>query len=57
MRRFVSWQNIERFRRLLDNKPDEARRKTLEKLLAEERAIWAELLDQEEPEALTRKSA
>ena len=43
MRTFVAWQNIERYRELLAKETDEHRRRTLEKLLAEEERIWAGL--------------
>lgn len=45
MRRFVAWQNIARYRQLLETETDETRRRTILKLLAEEEAIWAGLLD------------
>jgi hypothetical protein len=45
MRRFVAWQNLERYRRLLADATDEHQRAVLEKLLAEEQKIWAGLVD------------
>ena len=36
MERFVSQQNIERYRKLLDRSTDEAQRRVIFKLLAEE---------------------
>ena len=40
MRKFVICQNIDRYRRLLANETNEARRRMLERLLAEEEEIW-----------------
>ncbi|MDQ2084306.1 hypothetical protein RA307_29315 [Xanthobacteraceae bacterium Astr-EGSB] len=40
MRRFISWQNIERYRRMLATETDDARRQVIRKLLAEEEEIW-----------------
>ena len=40
MRKFVIWQNIDRYRRLLGHETNEARRRMLERLLAEEEEIW-----------------
>ncbi len=46
MRSFVTWKNIERYRELLAKETDSSRRRTLEKLLAEEEQIWAGLSGQ-----------
>jgi hypothetical protein len=45
MRKFVAWQNLERYRRLLAEATSEQQRAVLEKLLAEEEEIWAGLTD------------
>ena len=47
MRRFVAWQNITRYRQLLDTETDERRRNVIRKLLGEEETVWAGLLDVE----------
>ena len=49
MRRFIAWQNVKRYRRLLVCEPTESRRAVLEKLLAEEEEIWAGLMDDDVP--------
>lgn len=45
MRKFVAWQNLERYRRLLAETSDEHQRAVLQKLLVEEEEIWAGLVD------------
>jgi hypothetical protein len=45
MQRFIAWQNLERYRKLLAAETDPARRAVLERLLAEEQEIWAGLSD------------
>jgi len=47
MRRFVAWQNIERYRRMLTTETDDARRQAIIKLLTEEEEIWTGLMDAE----------
>jgi rubrerythrin len=44
MERFVSQQNIERYRKLLDRTTDEAQRRVIFKLLAEEQEKSSKLL-------------
>ncbi|MDQ2079926.1 hypothetical protein RA307_07025 [Xanthobacteraceae bacterium Astr-EGSB] len=51
MRRFVAWQNLERYRRLLADATDEHQRAVLEKLLAEEQKIWSGLVDDDAVDA------
>lgn len=47
MRKFIAWQNLERYRRLLANEATPERRVILERLLAEEEEIWAGLADED----------
>jgi hypothetical protein len=49
MRKFVAWQNLERYRRLLAEATDDHQRAVLQKLLAEEEEVWAGLVD-DDPE-------
>jgi hypothetical protein len=55
MRRFIAWQNLERYRRLLAAEPDARRREVLEKLLAEEEKVWDGLVEKKpgEPKPTT----
>jgi hypothetical protein len=55
MRKFIAWQNVERYRRLLAYESTESRRAILEKLLAEEEEIWAGLTE-DDPPSIIRKS-
>jgi hypothetical protein len=50
LRRFVTRQNIERYRRILSTETDDARRRAIMKLLAEEEEIWTGLVEAEEPD-------
>ncbi len=57
MRSFVTLKNIERYRELLAKESDETRRKTLEKLLAEEEQAWAGLNGEGGPTEGERRTA
>ena len=49
LRRFISWQSMQRYRTMLETETDGRRRQVIENLLAEEEEIWAGLGEDDTP--------